>query len=158
LVEATAAATAAVAPEDGEGAADRIATAERAVASVERLAPELSWAGDELRDVELRLREVASALRGFLTSLDAHPPRIEEVEAELDRIADAKRRFRCGSYEELLERAAAAGDELEKIDAGGDPIAAAAEALSAAEVRVAELAADLSDARRACADPFAAAV
>src|SRR5262249_50534482 len=78
--------------------------------------------------------------------------------AQLDRIADAKRRFRCGSYEELLERAAAAGDELEKIDAGGDPIAAAAEALSAAQVRVAELAADLSDARRACADPFAAAV
>ena len=135
LAEAAAAAAAAVDPEEGEGAADRIAAAERSVAGVERLAPELSWAGDELRDVELRLREVASALRSFLASLDADPARIEEVEAQLDRIADAKRRFRCATYEELLERAAAAAQELESLDGGGDPVAAAAEALAAAEAR-----------------------
>src|SRR5581483_3034261 len=91
LAQAAAAAATAVDRDDGEGAADLIATAERAVASVERLAPELGWAGDELRDVELRLREVASTLRGFLASLDADPGRVEEVEARLERIADAKR-------------------------------------------------------------------
>ena len=110
--------------------------------------PELSWAGDELRDVELRLREVASALRSFLASLDADPARIEEVEAELERIADAKRRFRCATYEELLDRAAAAAQELESLDGGGDPVAAAAEALAAAEARVGALAAERSEARR----------
>jgi DNA repair protein RecN (Recombination protein N) len=158
LVEAAASAAAAVDPEEGEGAADRIAVAERAVASVERLAPELSWAGDELRDVELRVREVASALRGFLTSLDADPARMEEVEAQLDRLADAKRRFRCAGYDELLERAAAAAVELERLDEGGDPVAAAAEALAAAEARVAALAGELSGARRDCADRFATEV
>src|SRR5204862_329376 len=65
LVEAAATATQAVDPEDGDGAASLTAAAERAVAGVERLAPELARAGDELRDVELRLRETASALRGF---------------------------------------------------------------------------------------------
>ena len=128
------------------------------MASVERLAPELSWAGDELRDLELRLREVASALRGFLTSLDADPARMEEVEAQLDRIADARRRFRCASYEELLERAAAADDELSGLEAGGDPVSAAAEALGAAEARVAALAGEVSAARRESAGRFAAAV
>jgi DNA repair protein RecN (Recombination protein N) len=158
LADATAAAAAAVDPDEGEGAADLIAAAERSVAGVERLAPELSWAGDELRDVELRLREVASALRGFLASLDADPARIEEVEAQLDRFADVKRRFRCATYEELLERAAAAAQELDSIEGGSDPVAAAAEALAAAEARFEALAAELSEARRAAADPFAAAV
>jgi DNA repair protein RecN (Recombination protein N) len=158
LVESTASAVGALDPEDGDGAADQIAAAERAVAGVERLAPELGWAGDELRDVELRLREVASALRSFLTSLDSDPARVEETEATLERIADAKRRFRCSNFDELLARAAEAREELEAVDSGGDPVAAAAEALAAAEANVATLAADLSAARRESSERFAAAV
>src|SRR2546427_9637136 len=50
-------------PEEGEGATGLAAQAEAALAPVERLAPELARAGDELRDVELRLREAASGLR-----------------------------------------------------------------------------------------------
>jgi DNA repair protein RecN (Recombination protein N) len=158
LFEAAAAAAGAIDPEDGEGAADLVASAERAVAAVERLAPELAWAGDELRDVELRVREVASALRSFLTSLDADPGRVEEVESTLDRIADVRRRFRCASYEELLARAAEARKELAGLDEGGDPAKAAAEALAAAEQRVAALAQELSTARRGASEPFASAV
>jgi DNA repair protein RecN (Recombination protein N) len=158
LVEAAAAAAGAIDPEDGDGAADLIASAERAVAGVERLAPELAWAGDELRDVELRLRETASALRAFLTSLDADPSRVEEVEASLDRIADARRRFRCSSYDELLARAVEAGEELARLGEGGDPAAAAAEALAAAEERVSALARKLAAAREGAAEPFASAV
>ena len=158
LVEAAARAAGAIDPDDGDGAADLTASAERAVAGVERLAPELAWAGDELRDVELRLREVASALRGFLTSLDADPGRVEDVESRLDRIADAKRRFRCASYEELLARAAEARDELARLGEGGDPAAAAAQELSAAEERVSVLARELAAARQDAAEPFASAV
>jgi DNA repair protein RecN (Recombination protein N) len=158
LVAAAAAAAEAIDPDEGEGAADLTATAERAVAGVERLAPELGWAGDELRDVELRLREVASALRSFLASLDADPARVEEVEGTLERIADAKRRFRCADYDELLAKAAAAQDELTGLDADGDPAAAAAEALAAAEAKVQAIADDLSAARREHAGRFADAV
>jgi len=158
LVEASSAAIAALDPEEGEGAADLIASAERSVAAVERLAPELGSAGDELRDVELRLREAASALRTFLTSLDADPEQIAEVESRLEAMADAKRRFRCASYDELLVRAAEAREELERIGEGGDPAAAAAEALAVAEAGVGELARGLADTRRAVATPFADAV
>src|SRR5207249_1156969 len=59
---------------------------------------------------------------------------------------------------ELLGRAAEARDELAAIEEGADPIAAAAKALAAAEGRVAKLAAKLRAARRAAAEPFAAAV
>jgi DNA repair protein RecN (Recombination protein N) len=158
LAEGAAAAGEALAPEDGDGAAGLAANAEHAVAPLERLAPELERAGNELRDVELRLRETASELRAFLASLEAEPDRLEHVEAELDQIAAARRRFRCETYEELLARAAEAGAELQALDAGADPVAAAAEALAEAEARVQKLAAELRARRAKAAEPFAAAV
>jgi DNA repair protein RecN (Recombination protein N) len=158
LADGVAAAGEALAPEDGDGAAGLVALAERAVAPLERLAPELERAGNELRDVELRLRETASELRSFLASLEAEPDRLEQVESQLDGIADVKRRFRCESYEELLTRAAEARGELAALGAGADPVAAASQALAAAEAAVASLAEQLHDARAAAAEPFAAAV
>jgi DNA repair protein RecN (Recombination protein N) len=158
LAEGALAAAEALAPEDGEGAAGLAAAAERAIAPLERLAGELARAGDELRDAELRLRETGSALRGFLTTLEAEPGRLEQVEAELDRVAEAKRRFRAETYEELLARAAAAKAELDAIDEGFDPAAAAAEALAAAERKLQRLASELHDARAEAAAGFAESV
>jgi DNA repair protein RecN (Recombination protein N) len=155
LAHGVAAAAEALAPDDGDGAAGLAAAAERAVAPLERLAPELARAGDELRDVELRLRETASELRGFLSTLEAEPGRLEQVEAELDRIAEARRRFRAETYEDLLARAAAAKTELDAIDQGFDPAAAAAEALAAAERRMLQLAGELRTARAEAAPRFA---
>jgi DNA repair protein RecN (Recombination protein N) len=158
LAEGAATAAEAIAPEDGEGAAALAGTAERAVAPLERIAPELARAGEELRDLELRLRELGSDLRAFLLSLEAEPERIEQVESELERISDAKRRFRCASYEELLARAVEARVELDALAEGRDPAAAAAEALAAAEARVQKLSDDLRAARADRVAEFADAV
>ena len=129
LAEAASAAGEALAPDEGEGAAGLVALAERSLAPLERLAPELERAGNDLRDVELRLRETASDLHAFLASLEAEPDRLEHVEGELDRIADVRRRHRCETYEELLARAAEANAELDALEGGADPSQAAAEAL-----------------------------
>jgi len=155
LAQGAATAAEALAPDEGEGAAGLTAAAERSVAPLERLAPELARAGDELRDVELRLRETASELRGFLTTLEAEPGRLEQVEAELDRIAETKRRFRAETYEELLARAAEAKAELEALDQGLDPAAGAEEALAAAEQNAERLAGELHTARADAAPRFA---
>jgi DNA repair protein RecN (Recombination protein N) len=148
----------ALAPDDGEGAASLVAAAERAIAPLEALAPELQRAGDELRDVELRLRETATELRSFLASLQSEPDRLDLIEGELDRIAAAKRRFRCSSYEELLARAAEAQTELGALDEGADPLAAAVKAVEAAQLHVERLAGLMRNARRSAAEPFAEAV
>jgi len=158
LADGAAGAAEALAPDEGEGAAGLVGSAERTLAPLEQLAPELARAGDELRDVELRLRETASELRGFLTTLEAEPGRLEQIEAGLDRIAEAKRRFRAQSYDELLARAAEAKAELEAIDDGFDPAAAAAEALGVAERNAHRLAEELRAARREAAPRFAADV
>ncbi len=158
LAEAAAGAADAIAPEEGSGAAGFAAAAERAVAPLERLAPELARAGLELRDVELRLRETASELRSFLLSLEAEPDRLEQVEAELERIADLKRRFGSASYDELLERAAAARAELAALEDGLDPVTAAADELRAAEGRTDTLSGELAAARAEAKGQFAEAV
>jgi DNA repair protein RecN (Recombination protein N) len=158
LAEAAATAAEALTPEDGEGGAGHVALAERAIAPLERLAPELQRAGDELRDVELRLRETASELNSFLTSLEGEPGRLAELEGTLDRIAEAKRRFRCQTYDELLARAAEARTELSALEDGTDPAAAAEAAVHEAETRVHALALELRAERNAAAPAFADAV
>ena len=158
LGDAAAAARSAIAPEDGEGAAELAARAERSLAPVERLAPELATAAGELGELAVRLREVGSELAGFLASLDADPERVEDVEERLSRIADLKRRFDAPSLEELLERAATARAELDEAAAGHDPVAAATEAVAEAESRVAALANELGAARRERAPALAQAV
>jgi DNA repair protein RecN (Recombination protein N) len=158
LEEAAAGAADAISPEDGDGAAALAARAESALAPLERIAPELSAAAGELRDVSVRLREVGSDLHSFLASLEADPGALEDVEGRLARIADLERRFGCASYDELLRRAAEARRELDEAAAGHDPVNAAAEALAAAETRVTVLHEALREARRTHARLFADAV
>jgi DNA repair protein RecN (Recombination protein N) len=158
LASGAAAAAAALTPDDGDGATDLVALAERSIAPLERLAPELQRSGDELRDVELRLRETASDLHAFLASLEAEPDRLEQIEAGLDRIAEAKRRFRCTTYDELLAGRDEARAELEALEDGSDPAEVARRELAAAEERVQALALELRAERNAAAPAFADAV
>jgi DNA repair protein RecN (Recombination protein N) len=158
LADAANHALSALAPEEGEGAASLVGGAERALASAGEIVPELAAAAAELRDAELRLSETTLELRRFLDSLEAEPDRLEQVESELERIADAKRRFRAETYEELRARAEDARTELAALEEGADPLAAAAAAVAEAEARCDKLTKQLSKARRAAAEPFAKAV
>ena len=158
LAEAATSAAAAVAPDDGDGAASLAALAERSLAPLERIAPELGASAEELRDLAVRLREVGSDLHRFVTSLDAEPGALESVEERLQAIADLERRFAVSSYEELLARAAEAERELTEAGEGGDPVEAAARALAASEERAAGIASQLRETRRASASAFGGAV
>jgi DNA repair protein RecN (Recombination protein N) len=158
LAAGAAEAAAALTPDDGDGATELVALAERSIAPLERLAPELQRAGDELRDVELRLRETASDLHAFLASLEAEPGRLEEIEAALDRFAETKRRFRCGTYDELLARRDQAQAELTALEDGSDPAELAARELADAEAHVEGLTVELRAERNAAAPAFADAV
>ncbi|HXV56547.1 MAG TPA: AAA family ATPase [Gaiellaceae bacterium] len=160
LAEAVDRAGEALAPERGEGpgAAERVAEAVRSLESVAALAPELAEVARELGDAEIAVREGASTLRAFLASLEAQPGRLEEVESELERIADARRRFGAATTEELLERADAARAELAQVEAGVDPLEEAERAVREGDERVRALAASLSAARAEATSAFADAV
>jgi DNA repair protein RecN (Recombination protein N) len=158
LASAAVAAVAALAPEEGQGAGDLVAQAERIVAPLEQLAPELAAGGAALREVEVQLRETASDLRAFLLTLEAEPGRLQQGAAELDRLSDMRRRHRVQSYAELLERGEAARRELAALDEGHDPVAAAEETLAAARREVERVHVELHATRREAAGTFAEAV
>jgi DNA repair protein RecN (Recombination protein N) len=158
LAEAASAAAAAIAPDEGEGAASLAALAERALAPLERIAPELGVTAEELRDLSVRLREAGSDLHRFVASLDAEPGALESVEERLQAIADLRRRFGATSYDELLELAAAADGELGASGEGGDPVEAARRAVEQAEGRMEGLSDELRAARASAAKPFGEAV
>jgi DNA repair protein RecN (Recombination protein N) len=158
LADAVAAAAEALAPEDGDGAASLAAVAEHALAPVEQLAPELGAVAGELRDIGLRLADAGSDLHRYLSSLEADPGRLAEIEARLDHLADVRRRFRCETTTELLERRAAALVELEALDGGDDPLASTSREVAEAETRYDALASALLAARTTAAEPFATAV
>jgi DNA repair protein RecN (Recombination protein N) len=160
LADAASSAAEALDPDqaDAAGAAERVAEAAHALEAVAGLAPELGEIAADLSEAEIRVRDGASALRAFLASLEAEPGRLEGVESELERVADARRRFGAADTEELLARAAAARAELDEIEAGVDPLDAADRAVAEAEAQADELAAALSKARAEAAPGFAAAV
>ena len=149
---------AAIDPEDGEGARALAAAAERALAPLERLAPELQAAAAELRELVVRLGELATDVRRFSDGLNADPERAATVEGRLDEIADARRRHRASTLEELLERRSAAIAELDAAGAGGDPLDRARAERDDAHARFTLVASLLAEARREAADRFAAAV
>jgi DNA repair protein RecN (Recombination protein N) len=157
LAEAASSAASAVAPDEGEGAASLAALAERSLAPLERLAPELGQSAEELRDLAVRLREVGSDLHRFVATLDAEPGALEGVEERLQAIADLKRRFSASSYDELLGLGQEAERELAE-SAGGDPTEAASRAVAEAEARMSSLADELGGARRSAAAAFGSAV
>jgi len=158
LAAGAAAATTAVAPDDGEGAASLAAAAERALAPLVQLAPELEGPAGELRDLAHRLNEVGGDLHRFVASLEADPARVESVEERLDLIADARRRFDSQTTDELLDRRDAALAELNALDSGIDQVTAASAALALAEDQFALHAAALHEARAHAAEAFAEAV
>jgi DNA repair protein RecN (Recombination protein N) len=158
LATGTAAAVAALSGEEVAGASELVGTAESELAPLEHLAPELAAAGESLRGAELTLRETASDLRAFLDSLEAEPGRLEYVESELERFSDLRRRFQAQTFAELLERAAAAREELASIAEGHDPAKAVAEALTAAQAEVDRLHTALRKGRTKAAPSFADAV
>ena len=158
LAEAATAAVAAIAPDEGEGAASLAALAERSLAPFERIAPELGSSAEELRDLAVRLGETGSDLHRFLATLDTEPGALEAVEERLQEFADLERRFGAASYEELLGLAAAADRELGEAGATGDPVAAAAAAVAEAEEHFGTVVAALREARETNARPLGDAV
>jgi DNA repair protein RecN (Recombination protein N) len=158
LAEAASAAAAAIAPDEGDGAASLTARAERALAPLERIAPELAASAEELRELGVRLREVGSDLHRFVASLDAEPGALESVEERLQAMADLKRRFAVPSYEELLALAANAERELGASAEGGDPVEAARDEVARSEERVRMLATALRETRSSQAKGLGEAV
>jgi DNA repair protein RecN (Recombination protein N) len=137
---------AAAGDEEASGAADLLATAVDAAASLEGVDPTLDALAAEATDLLDRLRDLGADARRHAESIGLEEARLAEVEERLDVLARVRRRH--GSIEQAIEALAAAGELIAAGQDDGARITAAEAAVATARARAGELAEVLSGRRR----------
>ncbi len=147
----------AVGGDDTPGAVDLLGTAHRLVAAQASLDQDLADLADRLHEVGMLLADVAADLASYAAGVESDPGRLATVQARKAALAGLARAHST-DLPGVLAWAEQAGRRLLEIDSDGDR---AGELASERDRLVADLsthATEISTARRAAADRFAAAV
>ncbi len=135
---------------DGSGAREVTAIAAREARGLSRVDPRFETAAERLAGLEAELEDVASEIRGLVEGIDHEPAAIATLESRLGAIYALERRYGEGEAAVIAHGEQAAA-ELERLrDLDGERARRQREA-AILLTRVAEVAADLSQARRAAA-------
>jgi len=158
LRAAAAAGAEAIAPDSGEGGAgELLAAAGRQFDAVAGVDPQLDAHAERLRALAIEADDVAVELHRYLDGVEGEPGRLEQVEQRLEAIARLERKH-GGTIAAVLahaETCRARRDELTGAEAAMRETTAV---LAAARARLADVAAELHDARAAAAPGLAEAV
>jgi DNA repair protein RecN (Recombination protein N) len=150
LVAAAGGGAEAIAPESGEsGVGALLAEAERLAGSVAGVDPPLDELAGRLATLRIEADDLGAELRGYASTLEGEPGRLEELEARLD-LYDRLRRKHGGSVASVLahaEECRQKRDVLESVEVElGRTQAALAEAVSERDRLAAELTAARTEA------------
>ncbi len=128
-----------------------------ALTELARLDPALSQAAEQAAELLYSVEDLAMRIRAYRDSMEFDPARLDAIEDRLTLIRDMQRKYR-GSIEHILERAASAEGEIERLTRSAEHLAD----LEAKEQRlldeIGRLAGELSQRRREAGDRLAAAV
>jgi DNA repair protein RecN (Recombination protein N) len=155
---AAASGTEAIAPEAGEGGAgELLGAAARQFDAVAGVDPALDALAERLRTLAIEAEDVAVELHRYRDEVESEPGRLDVVEQRLEAFARLERKH-GGSIAAVLtyaDECRARRDELTGAEAA---LAETITALEVARERLAEIAAELHDARAAAAPALAEAV
>ena len=138
------------AEDDGAGAAGLIAEADRLLGAVNGVDAALDALSARTGALALELGDLASELRGYLGGIDAEPGRLEQVEERLE-VVERLQRKHGGSVDAVLAHAARCRAEIERLDGAAERAQEIEGELRKAVERRAELAKQLTQARRRAA-------
>jgi DNA repair protein RecN (Recombination protein N) len=122
-----------------------------------RLDPTLARVAEQAQDLLYSAEDLAGAVRDYRDALDVDPGRLDAIEDRLTLIRDMQRKYRA-DIDQILERAAAAGAEIERLTHSAEHLAdleSQEQQLLNAAGRLAE---DLSRRRRKVGDALAEAI
>ncbi|HEX9373653.1 MAG TPA: DNA repair protein RecN [Roseiflexaceae bacterium] len=128
-----------------------------ALAELARLDPSVARIAEQAGELLYLLEDLAAGVRAYRDAMEFDPARLDAIEDRLTLLRDMQRRYH-GSVEQILERAASAEAEIERLTHSAEHLAdlEAQEARLLAEIGA--LAGELSRRRRALGDRLAAAV
>jgi DNA repair protein RecN (Recombination protein N) len=128
-----------------------------ALTELARLDPTLSQAAEQATELLYSVEDLATRIRAYRDAMEFDPARLDAIEDRLTLIRDMQRKYRS-SIEHILERAASAEAEIERLTRSAEHLAD----LEAKERHLLEeigrLAGELSQRRREAGDCLAAAV
>ncbi|HWQ11793.1 MAG TPA: DNA repair protein RecN [Roseiflexaceae bacterium] len=128
-----------------------------ALAELARLDPALARAAEQAGELLYAAEDLATTVRAYRDTMEFDPARLDAIEDRLTLIRDMQRKYRA-SIPQILERAASAEAEIERLTNSEEHLAG----LEAEEQRLlaelGALAGELSLRRRAVGDQLAAAV
>ena len=146
LLRATAAATAALSSEEGEGAIDAVASATSELETASGYDESLRTLLERLGGLSAELEDVLYELRSYVDELEADPNRLEAVEDRLAAMRALERKY--GDVEGYLEESRTRLSRLENLD---EETAELESRLARGEQRLGELADKVTSGREAAA-------
>jgi DNA repair protein RecN (Recombination protein N) len=147
LLQATAAATAALSPEDGTGAVDAVGRAASELETASGYDDSLSGLLKRLGGLSAELDDVLYELRSYVDELEADPNRLEAVEDRLAAMRALERKY--GDVEGYLQKSRDRLSRLENLD---EETAGLEKRLAEGERRLEVIAAALRSGREAAAE------
>src|SRR4051812_14578321 len=136
---------------------ESLGTVNDALSELARLDPSIARAAEQASELLYMLEDLAASVRGYRDAMEFDPSRLDAIEDRLTLLRDMQRKYH-GSIEQIIERAASAEAEIERLTHSAEHLAD----LEAQEARLLEeigaLAGQLSRRRRAMGDQLAAAV
>jgi DNA repair protein RecN (Recombination protein N) len=147
LLQATAAASAALSSEDGAGAVDAVGRAASELEMASRYDDSLRGLLERLGGLSAELDDVLYELRTYVDELEADPRRLEAVEDRLAAMRALERKY--GDVEEYLKQSRARLSRLENLD---EETAGLEERVAEGERRLEVIAAALRSGREAAAE------
>jgi DNA repair protein RecN (Recombination protein N) len=147
LLQATAAASAALSSEDGAGAVDAVGRAASELEMASRYDNSLRGLLERLGGLSAELDDVLYELRSYVDELEADPRRLEAVEDRLAAMRALERKY--GDVEEYLKQSRARLVRLENLD---EETAGLEERVAEGERRLEVIAAALRSGREAAAE------
>src|SRR5262249_38306842 len=122
-----------------------------ALAELARLDPSIARAAEQASELLYMLEDLAASVRIYRDGMEFDPARLDAIEDRLTLLREMQRKYH-GSIEQILERAASAEAEIERLTHSAEHLAdlEAHEARLLAEIGM--LAGELSRRRRAMGD------
>ena len=128
---------------DGYGILPNLALMERALGELSQIDPDMQEAGQLAADATVLLKEVADRLRGYADGLDTDPVRLAAIEDRLAAIQKLKRKY-GGTVEAVLETHRRVREELDRLQHSDAQIEQCDRRICAQQLKVSELARQLS--------------
>lgn len=122
-----------------------------------KLDPNAERAAEQVRDLLYGAEDLAATLRAYRDAIDGDPGRLDEIEDRLTLIRDMQRKYR-GTIPEIIERAAAAESEIERLTHSAEYLADLEQQEQRLLGVVGKLAGQLSQQRRVIGDQLAGAI